>query len=709
MHVADSSPRGPVEITDEAREALFSEEVTGLRGFGGKRAELLMKLGVEKRLDLLFYFPRGYDDRSNKSSISSISENAVYTFYARVMTAPTLQRRGRLSWVKTRLSDGAAFIDAIWFNQPWIQKRLMVGEEYLFHGNVKLDRGKAQIQNPVFSPPGEESDEQILPIYSMTKGLTQKLVRDAVRQVLDSPLPENLTDPLADSFRRTYKLCTLDFALHAIHFPKEMHEATIARRRLAFEELFLTRSALALMKEKRSSKAKGRALHTSKEAREGLNRLRNELPFALTVSQITAINDVLRDLRRNRPMNRLLQGDVGSGKTMVAAFAMAYVAWNKGQCMLMAPTSILAEQHLKTLRKFFQGSDIRTEILTGGTPAAERRRILQACQDGTCQILIGTHALLQDDVIFKSLDLTITDEQHRFGVKQRGKLNERGEGMVPHRLVMSATPIPRTLALILYGDLDLSIMKDMPAGRKPVSTYIAKSSDMSRVYDLMRREMDSGAQIYVICPLIEESEALEAESAMEIADKFSREIFPEYSVALLHGQMKLEEKDRIMNDFIHRKSQILVSTTVVEVGVDNPNASLILILNAERFGLAQLHQLRGRVGRGERASYCILQTDVGDSLASERLQTLCRHSNGFELAEEDLRLRGPGDFFGTRQHGLPAFRLVNLYEDTELMRDVDEALQSLETQTETEREKTLILIRSAIAERYPDLHAGLTL
>lgn len=688
----------------------YPEPVTGLRGLGGKRAELLLKLGVGTRQDLLFYFPRAYDDRSGRCSISAIRENAVYTFFAKVANEPSLQRKGKLSWIRARLTDGAAFLDAIWFNQPWIRNRLQVGGEYLFHGNVKINRGKAQIQNPVFQDAAEDEDERILPIYGLTRGLTQTIVRSAVRQVLDSTLPGRMTDPVADILRRKYKLCTLEFALRAIHFPNEAHDAEIARRRLAFEELFLTRSALALMKEKRSLTQKGRALMTGEESRAGLARLRERLPFSLTRSQMTAINEILRDLRRDKPMNRLLQGDVGSGKTMVAAFAMAYVAWNGGQSMLMAPTSILAEQHMHTLSSFFRNEEeIRLALLTSGTAASERKKILEACGDGTCHILIGTHALLQDDVQFKRLDLTITDEQHRFGVKQRGKLSERGEGVVPHRLVMSATPIPRTLALILYGDLDLSIMKDMPTGRKAVSTYIAKSSDMRHVYDLMRREMDEGAQIYVVCPLIDESENLEAESAMAVAEKFSREIFPDRGVALLHGQMKQEEKDRVMSQFMARQSQILVSTTVVEVGVDNPNASLILILNAERFGLAQLHQLRGRVGRGKRASYCILQTDAGDSLASERLQTLCRHSSGFDLAEEDLRLRGPGDFFGTRQHGLPAFRLVNLYEDSGLIREVEEALTEIRELPLSEREKAERNIRRAIAERYPELNAGLTL
>ena len=690
------------------RSPLELYPIEALKGFSSKRAELLANLGVENQLQLLFFYPRTYEDRTRILPIGAIVETGDYSFKAMVANEPSLQRRGRLSWIRCRLTDGVDYMDAIWFNQPWLKKRLIQGKEFLFFGTVKVEGRRRQAQNPSFSDKEAEGELRIWPIYPMTKGLNQGLLRDAMSQVLEGPLTQKLTDPLPDEIRKEYRLATLDFSLQHIHFPKLMEEVKMARHRLAFEELFLTRAAMSIMKDKRNSQSKALALETTEAARKGMAALRKSLPFELTRSQMEAINDCLRDLRKDRPMNRLLQGDVGSGKTMVAAFAMAYVAWCGGQSMLMAPTSILAEQHWKSLSRDLGACGFQIELLSGSTSTPERRRILEACESGECHILIGTHALLQDDIHFQRLDLTITDEQHRFGVKQRSKLGEGAE-LMPHRLVMSATPIPRTLALILYGDLDLTIMRGMPKGRQAIETYHAKSKDLPRVYDLIRREVEDGGQVYVVCPLIEESDALEADSAVETAEHLQNNIFPNLRVGLLHGQMKAEEKEAIMTRFMTGEIHILVSTTVVEVGVDNPDASIILIQNAERFGLAQLHQLRGRVGRGTRRSYCILLSDVKTGIALERIQTLCRHNDGFELAEEDLRLRGPGDFFGTRQHGLPSFRLVNLYEDQDLIALVDRAIQTLEALPEETRRRHQKNLHKAISERYPELASGLTL
>lgn len=684
--------------------------LTELRGISAKRAELFHGLGIDDQIKLLFYFPRAYDDWSVMTPLSELIPDTVQTFRAHIAKMPTLQRKGKLSWVKTRLSDGEGFIDAVWFNQSWLARKFNPGDEFIFHGRIQENRGRIGISNPWYISAEEGHEGGISAMYGLCKGLTQKLIREAVAQVLDGDLPSRLTDPLPEELRRRFKLCTLDFAIRRIHQPQQAGDIQLAKRRLAFEELFMTRSAMSLMKEKRLSQSRAHALVTTHEAAKGLHELVESLPYTPTSAQVDAVNDILRDLRRDEPMNRLLQGDVGSGKTLVAALAMAYTAWCGGQSMLMAPTSILAEQHYRSLQRILSPFNLGLDLLTGRSTAKERREILERCADGNCHILIGTHALLQDDIVFKNLNLTVTDEQHRFGVRQRGALGEQGEGgELPHRLVMSATPIPRTLALIVYGDLDLSIMREMPGGRRQIKTYTARSTDMPRVYDLSRREIEAGGQAYVVCPLIEDSELMELDSAEAVYDELRKKVFPDLKLALLHGRVKGDEKERIMLDFLSGETKILVSTTVVEVGVDNPNASLMLIMNAERFGLAQLHQLRGRVGRGTRQSYCILQSDARDEGARERLRTLCRHADGFDLAEEDLRLRGPGDFFGTKQHGLPAFKLLNLYEDTDLIEQVNEAVELVEALPSEEKAAFYARLHQGIAERYPEMSAGMTL
>ena len=681
-------------------------------GISLKRSQLFEKLGIHNQRELLFYYPRAYDDWTKLSSFAEFRENETLTFRAKVASSPQLMRHGRLSWVKCKLSDGVDFLDATWFNQSWMQKNLHLGEEYIFHGKIKWGRSRPQIVNPWYATPGQVEGQGILALYPLTQGLTQKLLRSALDSILNSGLASQVSDPLPDEIRRHYKLCTADFALHRIHQPRQQEDIAAARRRLAFEELYLTRAAMQLARDQRLTRCKAPAMVTNALAREKLQKLRESLPFSLTNAQLQAINDILRDLRLERPMNRLLQGDVGSGKTLVAAFAMLYCACCGAQSVLMAPTSILAEQHYKNLSSLFSPVEVEVGLLTAATTATERARLLDDLGEGRLKILVGTHALLQEDLKFQNLALTVTDEQHRFGVRQRSLLGQQAtedKGFEPHRLVMSATPIPRTLALIVYGDLDLSIMREMPLGRREIKTYTATSGDLPRVYELMRREISQGAQVYVVCPLIEDSELMPLDSAEESYKRLQKDIFRDCRVALLHGQIKADEKEQTMAAFMRGDIQILVSTTVVEVGVDNPNASLMLIMNAERFGLAQLHQLRGRVGRGERQSFCILHSDQRDGLAAERLKTLCHHSDGFELAEADLRLRGPGDFFGTKQHGLPSFRLLNLYEDTDLIAEVGEAVDLAFKAEGPLRREAMERVRAALSERYPELLQGFRL
>ncbi|HHU53379.1 MAG TPA: ATP-dependent DNA helicase RecG [Clostridiaceae bacterium] len=684
-------------------------ELTKLNGISEKRSALFAKLDINNLEDLLLFFPRDYEDWTEITPLHLIEDGAVVTVQAKIVAAPTMQYKGKLLWLRTSLTDGLNVISAIWFNQPWLTKKLHAGFEYYFHGKVQRQGRSFSLQNPLFFDKTEYEKQKIQAIYPLTAGLTQKIVRNSVDQVL--ALYNNyLIDPLPDQIRRDYELCTLNYALERIHQPQAQYEHQIARIRLAFEELFLIRSALYLLKRKNQAESKAKALLSSESVKQKMNDLRHSLPFTLTNAQIKAINDILRDMRQTKPMNRLLQGDVGSGKTMVAAFALAYAVWSGGQCIFMAPTSILARQHMNTLTTLLAPVGIKIELLTGQTTGKKRRDILEAAENHEVDVIVGTHAVLEKDLILKKPVLTITDEQHRFGVAQRSALADFDENdYLPHRLVMSATPIPRTLALILYGDLDLSIMDELPVGRKKINTYTATSQDTAKIYKLMRKTVERGEQVYVVCPLIEDSELSDLESAETTYEKLSRNIFPDLKIGLIHGSLKTDEKDQVMEKFIDGEIDILVSTTVIEVGVDNPRATLMLIQNAERFGLAQLHQLRGRIGRSDLDSICILLSDSEEELARERLITLCKTQNGFELAEQDLRLRGPGDFFGTKQHGLPQFKLINLYRDNEIIQTVNDAFMKIvKNDPELSFPDNQNIVK-AIQQRYPEILSGITL
>ncbi len=649
--------------------------LTDLPGVAKRRKDLLAKLEISTIEDLIMFFPRDYEDWTNPKSIADLIDGAVETFVATASQKPSLRRKGRMSILKTVLRDSSnAAISCTWFNQPYLEEKIMIGQQYLFHGKIKRNGISFEIVNPTFEIYSSEAKGKIKPLYRLTNGLTQGVMRQLI---LDASTKSNFLppDPLSDEIRKQYKLCTVEFAYEKIHNPNSMEEFAIARRRLVFEELFMVQAGLRLIKSTIVRKTKAFIINPDNVK---MQKFYDNLPFILTPSQNQVIKEIISDLAKKIPMNRLVQGDVGSGKTVISAAAIACCVFNGEQATLMAPTSVLANQHYKTIMMFFARTQTRIELLTGSVTGKKKIDILNRLKDGEIDILIGTHAILEESVVFHNLALAITDEQHRFGVKQRRILG-KGSEFVPHVLVMSATPIPRTLGLILYGDLDISVLKGLPVNRKPIETYTAKSSDEKRIYSLIEKEISEGRQIYIVCPMIESSLESDLNSVNELYTTISNEIFPKLNVGLLHGAMNNKTKNEVMEKFMRNEINILVSTTVIEVGVDNPNASIMLIKNAERFGLAQLHQLRGRIGRGPYRSICILESDTETQTSHERLRIICKHIDGFEIAEKDLELRGIGDFFGTRQHGIPEMKIANLYRDTDILKETQAALEIIFT------------------------------
>ena len=595
-----------------------------------------------------------------------------------VASEPRLSHiRKGLDLVKFRAVDESAALDVTYFNQSYLKSSFHVGEEYVFYGKAEGNLLRKQMTNPLFERPGaRQITGRIMPVYPLTAGVSQGLLCKAVRQGLDA-CAEELGDFLPEDVRAGHRLCHVRYAYENVHFPADEEALAVARRRLVFEELFLLTLGLRLLRGRRGAAAGRKCENVS------LSPFLGALPFSLPGAQLRAVDDIARDLRSGRAMNRLIQGDVGSGKTMVAAAAVWFAAQSGLQSALMAPTEILAEQHCKTLAPLLENLGARCALLTASTPARTRRSILAQLADGALTLVIGTHALLSPDVQYQNLGLVVTDEQHRFGVDQRAALSAKGEN--PHLLVMSATPIPRTLALMIYGDLDVSVIDELPPGRQSVDTFAVNSSYRARVYNFLRKQVAEGRQAYVICPMVSESDpadgltsaADERKAVTAYAEKLQREVFPELRVAPIHGKLKPKEKDAVMRDFSEGRIDVLVSTTVVEVGVDVPNASVMLIENAECFGLSQLHQLRGRVGRGKHKSYCVLISDNPGEDNRRRLAVMTKTNDGFAIAEEDLKLRGPGDFFGSRQHGLPSLRVADLTCDMEQMHEARAAAEQL--------------------------------
>lgn len=632
--------------------------VTVLRGVSTVTSERLERLGITRVRDLLYHLPYRYDDFSALRTINRLTLGQQVTVVGTVGQIKVHRiNRGR-SVTRVTLRDGTGAIEVSWFNQPYLERQLKIGSEIVVSGKVSEYLGRLVLASPEWEPLEREllHTGRMVPVYQLTEGLGMHALRKLIKGVLDYWCPR-MIDPIPDAVRARYQLAPLGEALAQIHFPNSQADLDRARRRLCFDEFLLLQLGLLLRRNTRQQQP-GRALEIPHDA---LELFTNRLPFRLTAAQRRAIDEITADMSRSVPMSRLLQGDVGSGKTVVAVAAALAVARNGLQTAIMAPTAILAEQHYHSISRMLAGfRDIRCELLVGSLSNAEKARLRDDIASGLVHIAIGTHALIQREVSFARLGLVIVDEQHRFGVSQRAELRAKGVHFEPHLLAMSATPIPRSLALTVYGDLDVSVLDELPPNRQQVITRVRDSSARERIYAFMRDQISAGRQAFVICPLIEGSEVEEVRSAIEEHRRLQEQVFPRCRIGLLHGKMPAEEKDQVMLDFYEKKYDILVSTSVVEVGVDIPNATVILIEGAERFGLAQLHQFRGRVGRGEHQSYCILLSDNQNELTYERLNILQQTNDGFEIAQKDLELRGPGDLIGLRQHGLPLLRIANL-------------------------------------------------
>lgn len=630
--------------------SLFKIPIENLNGIGKKRAELFKKLGADTVGSLLRLYPRTYEDWSEPVRIIDAPQNDPCCIKGVIERAyPPARIRNKMTLFKFDMTDGYDRMTVTFFNQQYTYEKLRGGGEYLFYGHLKRQFSKYEMVSPAVAKPDRM---KIHPVYPQTAALTSKQIEKAMEQAV-AMLPETANDPIPPEIREQYHLCSLDFAIRNIHFPENNDALLKARNRLVFEELLILQLGMARLKGGRQRTASHKL---QKDFTEEFYPL---LPFSPTNAQKRAVSECIGDMMNcPYPMNRLIQGDVGSGKTAVAAAVCDTVVRNGGQCALMAPTEILAEQHYRSLCELFQNSGITVGLLTGAMTAAKKRPVYEALKNGEIDIIIGTHALISESVAFQCLNLVITDEQHRFGVAQRAALIAKGDS--PHIMVMSATPIPRTLALMIFGDLDLSVLDELPPGRQKVDTFLIDSQKRGRAYGFLKKQIDNGSQCYIVCPLVEQNETLDLVSAEEYIEDLKRTELGAYRTALLHGKMKAAEKERIMGAFAKGEIDILVSTTVIEVGVNVPNATVMMVENAERFGLSQLHQLRGRVGRGTAKSYCILISDIQSKAGIERLRALCRTNDGFQIADEDLRLRGPGDFFGSRQHGLPEMKIVSL-------------------------------------------------
>ena len=648
----------------------LSTSVRYIKGIGEQRAKSLEKLRIFTLRDLISYFPRDYEDRRTFRKIRDLEPGETACVTAMAAASPTLNRvRKGMELVKVRAVDETGALDVTFFNQTYMRDHIRAGEQYTFFGKAEVQGSRRTMVNPLVERENSRTmTGRIMPVYPLTAGISQLTMTRSVEQGL-AACRDLLPDPLPDEVRRDHQLCHTGYAYDQIHFPDDENTLAIARRRLAFEELFLLAIGMQVLSRRREE------LSCAPLRDLDLTAFYGSLPFSLTGAQQRAVDEILADLASGRPMNRLVQGDVGSGKTMVAAAAMVCAARSGRQTALMAPTEILAEQHYKGLAPLLEGLGIPCALLTGAARAKERRAVLEGLESGRLQAVIGTHALISPDVTYRDLGLVVTDEQHRFGVGQRSALSAKGER--PHLLVMSATPIPRTLALIIYGDLDVSVIDELPPGRQRIDTFAVTGAYRPRIYKFLAREIAAGRQAYMICSMVEENGADDRKAVTEYARVLQEQVFPQLRVACVHGRMKGREKEAVMAAFAGGEADILVSTTVVEVGVDVPNATVMVIEDADRFGLSQLHQLRGRVGRGKHKSYCVLITDNRSEETLARMRVMAQTGDGFRIAEEDLRLRGPGDFFGRRQHGLPALKVADLSWDMALLKEAQQAARAL--------------------------------
>ena len=666
----------------------LEKDVKYIKGVGPNRVKLLNKLGIFTLKDLITYYPRTYEDRSKPKNIAECIDGEEVLIEAYASGKVTDVRLRGKTMQKLVIRDETGVATAVWFNQSYLKNKFKQGEKYTFYGKISNIFGKITINSPVFDEEGKTSNTgKIIPIYPLTFSLSQ----NTIRRIMENAIKEvegKLEETLPEYILKEYKLEGINEATKSIHFPQEFKDFNIARNRLAFEELLTMQLALLELKNSYINEEKG--IQFSKDVH--MSDIINKLPFQLTNAQRRVLEEIDNNMESDKPMNRLLQGDVGSGKTVISMCA-AYKAVKCGyQAAIMAPTAILATQHLENFKKIFDELDIKCELLISAMTKKKKTELLERLKNGEIDILIGTHALLQENVEFKNLGLVVTDEQHRFGVKQRTTIVEKGQN--PDVLVMTATPIPRTLALILYGDLDISIIDELPPNRKKIDTFAVTKGMEDRINNFIKVQLKEGRQAYIVCPLVEENEELDLKSVEKLYEKCKTETFPEYRVEYIHGKMKAKDKDDIMMRFKNKEIDILISTTVIEVGVDVPNANIMVIEDAQRFGLAQLHQLRGRVGRGEYKSYCILKYEGKGETVRKRMKVMCDTNDGFIISEKDLELRGSGDFFGTMQHGLPEFKIANLFEDMNILKVVQEAaIKIIDKDPKLEKEENMRLKR----------------
>ena len=677
---------------------LLNDPITKIKGIGEKRAKLFGVMDIFTIEDLLCHFPRDYDDRSDVRKITDLIENEENTFFAFVSSTPETVYFKNLSITKAKLSDETGSVTAVWYNQPFMKNAIRLNEEYIFTGLYKKSKSRKEISSPEFEKASSEEllgGGRIVPIYPITAGLSQKIMRVAIKTAL-SELKAQLIDFIPADIRKKYKLCDRNFAVYNIHFPENNENFFMARERLDFEELFLLQTALLTLKGKNLGEKTNKIFKTENI----LNEASKALGFDFTNAQKRVVSDIANDVESGKTMNRLIQGDVGSGKTAVAMCAALMALKSGFQAVLMAPTEVLATQHYESFKKFFDNFGFEVCILKGSLKKSEKNAVKERILNGQSSMIIGTHALIQEDVEFKNLGLIITDEQHRFGVKQRNSLSLKGYGA--HVMVMTATPIPRTLALILYGDLDISVIDELPPGRKSIETIAVNSSYHKRIYGFIKKEVSNGRQAYIVCPMVEESESIDAKAVETMCDELKDTEFKGINVSILHGKMKAAEKENIMNAFSKGDIKILISTTVIEVGINVPNATIMLIENAERFGLSQLHQLRGRVGRGSDKSYCILVTDSKNEVTQERMRVMKKTNDGFEISETDLKLRGPGEFFGTKQHGLPQLKIANLYRDALTLSKAQESAADITSNRLWYKEEKYSVLKKKISDMFLD-------
>ena len=641
----------------------LKRDIQYIKGVGPKKSHLLKRLNINTIEDMVWHMPRDYDDRRNIKKIIDLEPGEKATFYGKISGGIKISRpRKNLSLIKFCIEDGTANIEIIFFNRTYLKKILAPGQRVMVNGEIKKGFRGLQVINPVIekSDVYDNNKQDIVPIYPSTDGLSQKELISIQRRALQI-VNSFVVEYLPEKIIRDNKLCSIKFALHNIHFPISVQALKIAKYRLVFEEFFLLQLGLLSIKEKVLQDKRGIPLRST----DRIDEFIKTLPFALTEAQKRVFEEISLDLERDIPMNRLVQGDVGSGKTIIAVMSLLKTVMSGYQGGFMAPTEILAEQHYLSIKELLEPLGIRTELLTGSLSKNEKSRILEGIESGEIDAIVGTHALIQKGVSFHNLALVITDEQHRFGVRQRAVFANKGKN--PHVLVMTATPIPRTLALILYGDLDISVIDQLPPGRMNIKTYARAPTKRNSIYDFVKKRLDEGRQAYVVCPLIEESEYMDVQSAIEIAAELSMDLLKDYNVALLHGRMRAKEKEKTMAGFKKGDIDVLVSTTIIEVGVDIPNATIMVVESAERFGLTQLHQLRGRVGRGNHQSYCILINNSESEISKQRMDIMQYTTDGFIISEKDLQLRGPGEFFGVRQHGLPELKVANLFRHVSVL------------------------------------------